>query len=86
MNWKMRTEFKSLISSCHDVLGDKYYVSMLSGPLKHITDSTTSSGEVLRCCCLANLSILHTFGWLLTELEIPLPRFMDVVVAESPSG
>ena len=83
MNWKMRTEPDSLISSCLDVLPDKYRLSMLSGPLKHITDSSTSSGGVLRCC-LSNLSLSSTFGSLFTQPEIHPPRSMEVVGVDCP--
>lgn len=38
----------TLISSRWDVLCDKCSITLLSGPVKHITDSSTSSGELLR--------------------------------------
>lgn len=71
-------EDRATVSSCRDVLQDKYRLSMLSCPLKHISDGTTSSrGGVVEL--LLTILVLRTFG-LLTELEIPQPSFMDVVV------
>lgn len=43
-------------------LCDKCRVTMLSGPLERITDSTTSSAELLRHGCLADVSMPSTFG------------------------
>lgn len=68
--WGQKEVSYLLLLSCCDVPWDKYSISVLSGPLKRITDNITSC--MRSPCTVAWLTFgsLCTFGYMFAELEI----------------
>lgn len=59
---------------------------MLSGPLKHITDSSTVLRRARGTAAWLTFGCSAVVLYLFIELEIPRAKFMDVVAVDSASG
>lgn len=79
MSWKTRTEVWSRISSCCNVLWDKYSTSWCC----HVLWNTLlTAPQVLRRSCGAEASLTFgcTFSYLFTECKTPWPMYIDDVI------